>query len=89
MRGIEDARAAEFLNTVIDTLKERAQTYPAYSEEARKVAQVWNVLHEDDLDPKDIAELMMIVKLVRLAGGQSGDSLIDLVGYAARLEGMG
>lgn len=88
-RAKQDARAKEFLDDVAATLTARAATYPAYSVEASNVAQVWNTLNTArPLAPQDIAKLMMIVKLVRHSAGNSPDSLVDLVGYAARLEGM-
>ena len=88
-RAQEDESAAKFLDGVKATLTERATTYPAYSEEADKVAQIWNALHPDwPIRSKDVPLLMIITKLVRHADGNSADSLIDLVGYAARLQGM-
>ena len=88
-RAQEDASAAKFLDGVKATLTERASTYPAYSEEAQRVAEIWNVLvPANPLRPSDIPMLMMITKLVRNAGGNSPDSLVDLVGYSARLQSM-
>ena len=88
-RGEEDGAATAFLEEVGKTLTERAGSYPPYSIEASKVAQVWNALHPGaGLGVEDVALFMMIVKLVRLSAGNSPDSLTDLVGYAARLRGM-
>lgn len=88
-RAQEDEAAGKFLAEVKDTLTARASTYPAYSDEAIKVAAVWNTLHPDFLlEAHHIPAMMMIVKLVRDAGGNSPDSLIDLCGYAARKAGM-
>jgi len=90
MRNIEDKKAKDFLRRVGDTLDARATTYPAYSAEAKQVSAVWNVLYSNKhMTPADVAVLMLIVKLVRFSAGNSPDSLIDLVGYAARLEGIG
>lgn len=84
-RKVEDKQATEFLFTVKDTLTARADTYPAYSDEANKVAAIWNALHpESAMTPQQVPAFMMVVKLVRDAGGNSTDSLIDLCGYAAR-----
>jgi len=53
------------------------------------VANIWATIHPDIvLQAYHIPELMMIVKLVRNAGGNSPDSLVDLVGYSARLQSM-
>lgn len=88
-RATQDARAKEFLDEVADTLTQRAKSYPAYSVEAAKVCLVWNALKDSQLTPQDVALFMVIVKLVRLEAGNSPDSLVDAVGYLARLEGMG
>lgn len=89
-RTKEDDKAAAFLDSVKATLTERATTYPPYSDEAYKVSLIWSALQDHKaISPQDVAELMLIVKLVRHAGGNSPDSLVDLVGYAARLHGMG
>ena len=86
---MEDEDAGKFLASVKDTLTARAGTYPAYSDEAFKVANIWATLHpEMPLQAYHIPQLMMITKLVRDAGGNSPDSLIDLCGYAARKAGM-
>lgn len=88
-REKEDRTASEFLASVKDTLTARADTYPPYSDEAQKVANIWAVLHpEVAMTPEHVPAFMMIVKLVRDAGGNSPDSLIDLCGYAARKAGM-
>jgi hypothetical protein len=88
-RAKQDAKAGQFLDSVKATLTDRATTYPPYSEEAEKVAKIWNALKPGTgLSREDVALFMLIVKLVRLGAGNSPDSLVDLVGYAARLEGM-
>jgi hypothetical protein len=84
-RQREDKRAGAFLEAVKATLIQRATTYPPYSEEAQKVADVWTTLHPDrPLRQEDVPVLMRIVKLVRAASGNSPDSLIDEAGYLAR-----
>lgn len=88
-RAQEDEAASKFLANVKDTLTARAGTYPAYSDEAHKVAGIWNHLFpESMMTAQQVPAFMMVVKLVRDAGGNSPDSLIDLCGYAARKAGM-
>lgn len=88
-RAAEDGRAAEFLDSVKATLLERAGTYPPYSEEAEKVARIWNALKPGaGMSREDVALFMAVVKLVRASAGNSPDSWTDLVGYAARVRGM-
>lgn len=88
-RELEDAAAVAFLGTVNATLTARAGTYPAYSDEAQRVANIWAALYpEAAMTPQQVPAFMMVVKLVRDAGGNSPDSLIDLCGYAARKAGM-
>lgn len=88
-RATEDASAKQFLYDVLDTLKERATTYPAYSQEAQRVSLIWSTLYPaSPITPAQVPAFMMVVKMVRLAEGNSPDSLTDLVGYAARQASM-
>jgi hypothetical protein len=89
-RAVEDAAALAFLDSVKATLTERAKSYPPYSEEADNISAVWSALHKDKcLSAQEVAELMLVMKLVRYSAGNTPDSLTDLVGYAARIRGMG
>lgn len=88
-RQSEDAAAKEFLHNVIDTLRERAITYPPYSDEALKVMMIWNALYPANMiEAKQVPLFMRIVKMVRQTSGNSPDSLIDEAGYIARQAGM-
>lgn len=42
----------------------------------------WNIAL-DDFTPKDVAVMMALLKVARIARGSSPDSFVDLAGYAA------
>lgn len=88
-RELEDEAASKFLCDVSDILKERGGVYPPYSEEANKVAAIWNAIFpERQIKPHEVPLIFRITKMVRGASGKVPDSLLDEAGYLARQAGM-
>lgn len=66
---------------------ERAKDYGDVTENFQRIANLWtDYLGPDDwqFTPHDVAMMMILVKMSRLAtGGYHRDSLVDIAGYAA------
>ena len=75
---------------------DREKTYGHPSKNLRTIATMWNsylvacgAMQEDGglIDEKDVAALMMLVKVARFANDPTHrDNLVDICGYAALIE---
>jgi hypothetical protein len=75
---------------------DREKTYGHPSKNLRTIATMWNsylvacgAMKEDGgvIDEKDVAALMMLVKVARFANDPTHrDNLVDICGYAALIE---
>ena len=62
----------------------RAKSYGDFGDQMRGLAEAFNgIKGREVLDAKDVALLLMILKLRRLETGWELDSAVDLCGYAA------
>ena len=77
--------AGEFLDHVKAVLDERDAVYGGAETALSQIASRWSERFNVRLTAKDVALLMMDLKLSRLSSGATNalDSLTDLVGYAA------
>ncbi len=82
--------ASQFLDHVKIVLDERESVYGDASKALSHIAHRWSERFKVELTAKDVALLMMDLKLARLTSGSTNtlDSLTDLVGYTALLVGM-
>lgn len=67
---------------------ERRKTYSPYNEEAPRIAAMWSAILKHPVQPRQVALMMIALKLERLACSNHHDSLVDLVGYAGLLAEM-
>ncbi len=70
---------------------DREKTYGKPSKNLDTIAKMWNAyigaLGERDLNAKDVASMMILLKTSRLANDQTHrDSVVDICGYAALVE---
>jgi len=70
---------------------DREQTYGKPSKNLDTIAKMWNAyigaVGERDLNAKDVACLMVLLKTARLANQPDHrDSIVDICGYAALIE---
>jgi hypothetical protein len=71
---------------------DREKTYGHPSKNLNTIAVMWNAYLNaksggDDINAKDVAALMMLVKVARFANDPTHkDNLIDICGYAALVE---
>lgn len=72
----------------------REQDYGSPENNFARIATLWNAylinsgkcygLHINPIEPLDVAMMMALLKIARIQnGGGSGDSFVDLAGYAA------
>lgn len=76
-------------NTII--YGDREKTYGHPSKNLKTIATMWNAYLEakpsEAVTPKDVAALMMLVKVARFANDPTHrDNLVDICGYAALIE---
>jgi len=70
---------------------DREKTYGHPSKNLKTIAVMWNAYlnakNEIEVNAKDVAALMMLVKVARFANDPSHkDNLVDVCGYAALIE---
>lgn len=64
---------------------QREQDYGRPEDNFKTIADLWNVyLGLENINSVDVAMMMALLKIARIAnGGGTGDSFVDLAGYAA------
>lgn len=81
---------------ILDKAKEcvcgqREQDYGSPEDNFSTIAELWNIYLDNyclkpsyAITPKDVAMMMALLKIARIKnGGGTGDSFVDLAGYAA------
>lgn len=67
----------------------REQDYGNKQRNFERIAKMWGAFLGIDISPKQVALMMILVKVSRLAHNQTHrDSYIDLIGYAGIGEGL-
>lgn len=75
----ETLRKAEAL-----VIGEREVDYGPPSESLGRIAKLWSVVVEQELDPSQVAMMLALMKIARLCESAGhADSWVDLAGYAA------
>ena len=63
---------------------EREQDYGTPEQNFQIIADLWSVYKCVSFSPVDVAMMMSLLKIARIkSGGGTGDSFVDLAGYAA------
>ena len=63
---------------------QREQDYGSPEDNFSTIAKFWSVYKDVEFTAHDVAMMMALLKVARIKnGGGSGDSYIDLAGYAA------
>ncbi|MBO5319058.1 MAG: hypothetical protein J6B01_04525 [Ruminococcus sp.] len=76
-------------NDILDKAKsiingERQGTYGSPEDSFQVIADFWSAYLKKDLTPHDVANMMILLKIARNAGGvYKDDNWIDICGYAA------
>lgn len=63
---------------------EREQQYGSPENNFKTIAELWSTYLEMDVTPVDVAALMILLKVARIASGNGkNDNWVDIAGYAA------
>lgn len=75
---------------------DREEDYGSPEQNFNRIAELWNAylnLHVVPITPKDVAVMLALLKIARIASGHAkSDNWVDLAGYAAcggEIESMG
>lgn len=65
-------------------LGDREQDYGSPESNFGYIAKLWSIYLEKEVTPLDVSVLMILMKIARIKnGGGTGDSFVDIAGYAA------
>jgi hypothetical protein len=75
----------ETIDAAAQTVIDRQATHGDPKDNFQIVADLWStyLCIEDRLEPKDVAALMVLLKIARSRLGHSDDHAVDMCGYAA------
>jgi hypothetical protein len=63
---------------------EREQQYGSPENNFKTIANLWSTYLNHDIAPMDVAAMMILLKVARVASGNSkNDNWVDIAGYAA------
>ena len=88
-RKLNDTNTTERERILADAKRcvcgERQQDYGTPEDNFKSIANLWNsYLGKEEISAVDVAMMMALLKIARIkTGGGSGDSFVDLAGYAA------
>lgn len=64
--------------------EDRADKHGSPEQSFKRIAEFWSAYLDADITSIDVAAMMALLKIARIAGGkEASDSWIDLAGYAA------
>lgn len=86
MDATEDESILEEAERIING--ERADMYGSAEDSFAHIAGLWGVYLGMVLNPKDVAMMMILLKIARQRNKNKRDNLVDICGYAALAEKM-
>lgn len=63
-------------------IEERGKDYGDINQSFERIAKFWSAYKGVEITPKDVAAMMMLLKISRLVTSDKPDTLLDIVGYA-------
>lgn len=81
----EQSTREDILRAAMEIVCEgRAQEYGGPEDSFGRIALLWSAYAGYMFEPKDVAAMMILLKVARIAGGSgSEDNWVDIAGYAA------
>lgn len=84
----ENPKRAQILQTAESLITgQRQEDYGTPEENFARIAGFWNIhlksILKEELTARQVAELMVLLKMARLANSPTEDSYVDIAGYAA------
>ncbi|MCD7825513.1 MAG: DUF6378 domain-containing protein [Clostridiaceae bacterium] len=77
-------KRSEVLNAALKCVcEDRDKQYGSPSENFARIAALWSDYRDEAFTPKDVAIMMVLVKVSRSAARDSIDNFVDIAGYAA------
>lgn len=78
-----DNKAAAIIKKALERTQRGEEAYGAPENNFERIARLWNAyLGGHDIDAKDVAYMMMLLKIGRTGAATTDDTLVDIVGYA-------
>ena len=62
---------------------ERAECYGAVEDNFGEIAKLWSVYTGAEIESRDVAAMMVLLKIARAKSGRKDDNWVDIAGYAA------
>jgi len=63
-------------------IEERGKDYGDINQSFNRIAKFWSAYKGVEITPKDVAAMMMLLKISRWVTSDKPDTLLDIVGYA-------
>lgn len=71
------------IDEVKNTLEERAEMYGSPEDSFERIGKMWAAYRGEEYTPKDVAIMMILMKVAREAFQHKRDNFVDIIGYAA------
>lgn len=82
-------KRAEILDLAAARLDVGTAQYGTPEDSFGKIATLWNAYLDASLTPRDVAMMMILLKIARMAAAGTTDTLVDIAGYAACAAALG
>lgn len=83
VRGTSVTRAGILEKAKTCVCGQREEDYGSPEDNFQLIADLWELYLDTPLDATDVANMMILLKVARNAGGSKLDNWIDIAGYAA------
>lgn len=67
---------------------DRAQDYGPATESFRRIAAMWSAYLGITVTPRQVASLMILLKVCRDANGPKHDNPVDIIGYSILMDNL-
>lgn len=71
------------LDLAATRVAERADEYGDAEDCFDAIAAMWSAYLGIEIEPRDVASMMVLLKVARIKGGKHFDNWVDIAGYAA------